>query len=527
VVRSERWLTRRAIRGDGEAFAAIFRRHQQDLYRYCVAILADPDDAQDALQNTMVKALRALPGERREIALKPWLFRIAHNEAIELRRRVRPTEPLVDVELPAGTSLEQLAAERGRLRELLADLAALPVRQRGALVMRELAGFDFDQIGAALETTPTAARQVLYEARQSLREMGAGREMRCDAVTAILSDGDGRVARRRDVRAHLRDCPDCRAFAEEIRTRGETLAAIAPLPALAAAAVIKGALAASAGGAASGGAAAGGGAAGVGAGGTGAGGAGLAAGAAAKAGSTAGLVKSAIGVIAIVAVGAVAADRTHLVHLGGSGGEAPAARSVGGPGRDDPASQAARAGNDPTSRAGEAPVAPERRRALTAGRRTDRGARKSVAAHHSGRESAGHGAGDQRAELVSSTAATDAEAGRQARGADHSASAAGTVHPGHPTHPTHPSHPSHGVHPDHPAHPSHPAHPATAAPESTDHPTKPPKESKPKPEAAATTEQPVAEAPAAATAETDAATSPRETAPGQAKKAAREEVPAG
>ncbi|HKZ13378.1 MAG TPA: RNA polymerase sigma factor, partial [Solirubrobacterales bacterium] len=333
-MRSERWLTKRAARGDREAFAAIFRRHQQDLYRYCVAILGDPDDAQDALQNTMVKALRALPGERREIALKPWLFRIAHNEAIELRRRERPTESLADVELPAGASLEQLAAERGRLRELLADLAVLPERQRGALVMRELAGFDFEQIGAALQTTPAAARQTLYEARRGLREMGEGREMRCDAVTAILSDGDGRVARRRDIRAHLRGCPDCRAFAEEIRSRGETLAAIAPLPALAAAAVIKGALATSAGSAA-------GAAAGV--------------GAAAKVGSTATLVKSAIGVIAIVAVGTVAADRAHVIHLGGPA-ETPAAHSASGRGGAGPAPVSALASNDQAVRASAARV---------------------------------------------------------------------------------------------------------------------------------------------------------------------------
>src|SRR5258708_1305423 len=110
---------RRAAGGDREAFAAIFRRHQQDLYRYCRAIPGDPDDAQDALQNTMVKALQALPGERREIALKPWLYRIAHNEAIELRRRARPTEPLADVALPPTAGLEQIAAERGRLRDLL------------------------------------------------------------------------------------------------------------------------------------------------------------------------------------------------------------------------------------------------------------------------------------------------------------------------------------------------------------------------------------------------------------------------
>jgi hypothetical protein len=71
--------------------------------------------------------------------------------------------------------------------------------------------------------------------------------LKCEVAIAMLSDDDGHVTRRRDLRAHLRDCPDCRAFAEEIRRRGETLAAIAPMPALAAAAVLKGALASTAG----------------------------------------------------------------------------------------------------------------------------------------------------------------------------------------------------------------------------------------------------------------------------------------
>jgi RNA polymerase sigma factor (sigma-70 family) len=493
---------RRAARGDREAFAAIFSRHQQDLYRYCVAILGDPDDAQDALQNTMVKALRSLPGERREIALKPWLFRIAHNEAIELRRSERPTEPLADVKLPAGASLEQIAAERGRLRELLVDLAALPVRQRGALVMRELAGLDFDQIGAALETTPAAARQVLYEARRGLHEMAEGREMRCDAVTAILSDGDGRVARRRDVRAHLRDCPECRAFAAEIQSRGETLAAIAPLPALAAAALAKGALAGSAGsvvgGAVVGGGAAGGGAAG----------AGLAAGVAATTGSTAALIKSAAAVVAIVAVGAVAADRTHLVHLGGSGGEAPAARGAGAGGQDGSSSDvAARASHRLPLRASEAGAAVGGRHGLT----------DAHSGGRSGRSVIDPTAAKGGADLVGSPAKTAAvatgEAGRPLRAADHSAGATGAVHPAHPTYPTHP------VHPVQPIHPPHPAKPAT--PETSAAPAKPPKE--PKTEVAAAAEQPPVE-PAATTVE---AGRPSEAAPGQVRKATGEEEPAG
>ena len=235
-------LARRAVKGDERAFAAIFRRYHQSLYRYCLAIVGDSQDAQDALQNTMVKVLRALPGEERQIELKPWLYRIAHNESIELLRRRRETRQL-DPELAApGPGLAEEAASRERLRRLISDLDELPERQRGALVMRELAGLDFAEIGAALGTSPAVARQTLYEARLSLRQMDEGREMSCETVTKALSDGDGRVTRRRDLRAHLRTCASCRRFREEIEGRERDLAALSPLPAVAAAGLLHGLL---------------------------------------------------------------------------------------------------------------------------------------------------------------------------------------------------------------------------------------------------------------------------------------------
>src|SRR3954452_3561996 len=95
-------LAKLAASGDRTAFAAIYERHHQALYRYCRSILRDEEEARDALQSTMASALRALEGERREISLKPWLFRIAHNESISLLRRRRPRADLAEAEeLPA------------------------------------------------------------------------------------------------------------------------------------------------------------------------------------------------------------------------------------------------------------------------------------------------------------------------------------------------------------------------------------------------------------------------------------------
>src|SRR5690348_348958 len=77
-------LFKLAAAGDSRAFEAIYDRHHQALSRYCRSIVGNEHDAADALQSTLASALRALVGESREIPLKPWLFRIAHNECISL-----------------------------------------------------------------------------------------------------------------------------------------------------------------------------------------------------------------------------------------------------------------------------------------------------------------------------------------------------------------------------------------------------------------------------------------------------------
>ena len=87
-------LARLAARGNTRAFAAIYERYHQTLYRYCRSILNDDIDSQDALQSTFTRALSALKRGQRIAPLRPWLFRIAHNESISLlRRRRRGQEP--------------------------------------------------------------------------------------------------------------------------------------------------------------------------------------------------------------------------------------------------------------------------------------------------------------------------------------------------------------------------------------------------------------------------------------------------
>lgn len=228
--RSEARLARLAAAGDRRAFARIYERYHEEIYRFCRALLGDPHEAQDALQSTMASALASLPGDGRTIALRPWLYRVARNECVSiLRRRQQPVDPRLLEAWPAPDVAED-AARRARLGELLRDLRALGERQRAALLMRELGGLGYAEIAAALGISRQAARQAVYEARTSLLEMGEGRGMECERVRRALSERDGRRLRSRRLRAHLRACASCAEFEAALRRRPEDLAALFPLP---------------------------------------------------------------------------------------------------------------------------------------------------------------------------------------------------------------------------------------------------------------------------------------------------------
>lgn len=208
------------------SFERLFRRHHAELFRYCLGIVGTASDAEDALQQTMLAALRSLPDERRAIAVRPWLFRVAHNNCISILRARREHAPLEDALLPAAE--DDRLETRERLRQLVADLQRLPERQRSALLMRELSGLGFDEIAAALDCSEGAARQTVYAARVALEHQAEGRSMDCAEARQAISDGDRRRLRGRRLRAHLGVCEPCADFRAAIELRREDLRALFP-----------------------------------------------------------------------------------------------------------------------------------------------------------------------------------------------------------------------------------------------------------------------------------------------------------
>ena len=248
---SERWrpapfgvlgderLAQRAGAGDDRAFAVVYQRYHQILYRYCRSILNNDADAQDALQSTFAAAFASLRAGQRDAPMRPWLFRIAHNESISILRRRRPAVELSQAPEHATSSIEDQVAERAALSVLLRDLHQLTDRQRSALVLRELSGLSHQEIAIALGTSVGAAKQTIFEARQTLFEFAEGRAMACDEIRRTISDADGRSLRSRRVQAHLRECAGCAAFAAAIPARRGELRALAPaLPGVAGAGLL-------------------------------------------------------------------------------------------------------------------------------------------------------------------------------------------------------------------------------------------------------------------------------------------------
>jgi RNA polymerase sigma factor (sigma-70 family) len=226
-------------RGEDSAFEQLFARYRTRIWTYSSRILGDADRAEDVTQEVFISVLRRLRNTERPIAFKPWVYQIAKNACIDELRRTRRTQevsfdPESDGEdgsellFPTAPGPDVAIESKQRLEDLQGAFRGVSDLHRRMLVLRELEGLSYDEIGTRLGMSRPVVESTLFRARRRLaeeyEELISGR--RCERTRAVIDAWEGRKLRRlgvretRQVSRHLSHCRPCRRHAVLARGAG-------------------------------------------------------------------------------------------------------------------------------------------------------------------------------------------------------------------------------------------------------------------------------------------------------------------
>ncbi|MBP6629860.1 MAG: sigma-70 family RNA polymerase sigma factor [Kofleriaceae bacterium] len=150
-----------------ETFLALVAELRPELHRYCSRLVGSAIDGEDVVQDTLAKAFYTLSQSPEVPPLRPWLFRIAHNTAIDFLRRyerrfVTPTAELPDVIDGSDDAHPEVQ------RAALSTFMALPATQRSAVILKDVLGLSLDDIAAQHGATVQAVKALLVRGRAAL-----------------------------------------------------------------------------------------------------------------------------------------------------------------------------------------------------------------------------------------------------------------------------------------------------------------------------------------------------------------------
>jgi RNA polymerase sigma-70 factor (ECF subfamily) len=170
-------LIRDTLAGDSAAFGQLVCKYQDRLYTALAHMLRAPEEARDVVQEAFIQAFVKLETFRGSSAFYTWLYRIAFNVSVSRKRRQRAVLSLdrtrdLSGEEPLDVASPAERMERGeRAVQVRRAMAALSEEHRTILVLREIEGFDYDQIADALDVAVGTVRSRLHRARAQLREL--------------------------------------------------------------------------------------------------------------------------------------------------------------------------------------------------------------------------------------------------------------------------------------------------------------------------------------------------------------------
>lgn len=166
----DRHLAAAAAASDEGAFEQLVRRHTPALYAGALRLTGSEQTAQDVVQDAWLSAWLHLPGFRGQSQVRTWLVRITTTKALNALRRPVRTVPLEAVPEPATRSTEQDVEQRERAAAVRAAIAALPARQREAVVLRDLEGLSYEQVADVLDCSVGSVKSALFRGRQALAD---------------------------------------------------------------------------------------------------------------------------------------------------------------------------------------------------------------------------------------------------------------------------------------------------------------------------------------------------------------------
>jgi len=157
----------RCLRGDASAFEPLVTRYERVLFTVALRLLGNAEDARDATQNAFVRAYQRLDTFDPSRRFFSWIYRIAVNESLNLRRTQRPHEPLPATLESSGSVVDGVEA-RELSERVQAALMTLSHEQREVVVMRHFADLSYEEIADTLDIPEKTVKSRLFSARQRL-----------------------------------------------------------------------------------------------------------------------------------------------------------------------------------------------------------------------------------------------------------------------------------------------------------------------------------------------------------------------
>ena len=190
---SDEELVQLARAGHEPAFDAIVHRYRAPLVSYCRRWL-DPHRAEEVVQHTLMKAYLCVRDDVRPLAVRPWLYRVAHNAALNAVEKKGSDWEQLDENYDGVPQPPQVAEQRARFLQIVGEIDALPARQREALLLNEFEGRCYADIAAQLGTSESGVRGLLRRARRQLRETAAALLLPIPVLRELVrSDGRPRT----------------------------------------------------------------------------------------------------------------------------------------------------------------------------------------------------------------------------------------------------------------------------------------------------------------------------------------------